>query len=329
MERILEIAENIFQMRIPIPDNPLGNINAYLIRTEEGSILVDTGWNTDDAFNSLRTQMKTYGVNFSDLKYIFITHIHPDHYGLVGRLEQFTDAKLIIHKDDKALLASRYIHTDELVDDMTDWLRINGVPDEEQTYFSRASLSILGYIDVALPDIVVNGGEKIKVGSFDFEIIWTPGHSPGHICLYEENMGILIAGDHVLEKISPNISMNSQTVNNPLVDYLSSLNKLKNLKVDLVLPGHGRVFNNFSKRIDELLIHHENRLIEMLKNFRKEPLTAYQIAKNTTWFLPWEKLPLFSKRVAVTETLAHLELLVSRGYLRKMKKVGIIYYSLR
>ncbi len=322
----MNIAENIYQMRIPIPDNPLGYINTYLIKSDEGSILVDTGWNTEEAFNSLRDRMNSYGVNFSDLKYIFITHIHPDHYGLVGRIDKFTDAKLIIHKNDKDLLNSRYIQTEDLVDDMTEWLRINGVPEEEQTYFSRSSLSILGYIDVAMPDLVVNGGEKITLGDNDFEIIWTPGHSSGHICLYEKNQKSLFAGDHILEKISPNISMNNQTVNNPLVDYMNSLNLMKKLEVDRVLPGHGKVFSSFSARIDQLLIHHENRLIEMLENFQGEPLTAYQIAVRTTWFLPWEKLPPFSKRVAVTETLAHLELLMTRGSLSKKQKAGIMYY---
>ena len=96
-------------MKIPIPDNPLGNINAYLIKSDEGSMLVDTGWNTSVAFESLVNQMKSHGVDLSDLKYIFITHIHPDHYGLAGKLANYTNAKLIIHEKDKELLDSRYI----------------------------------------------------------------------------------------------------------------------------------------------------------------------------------------------------------------------------
>ncbi len=324
----MKIAENIYQMRIPIPDNPLGYINAYLIKSDEGSILVDTGWNTEDAFVTLYSQLEEYGVTFSDLKYIFMTHIHPDHYGLVGRIEKYTDAKLIIHKCDKDLLNSRYIQTDDLVDDMTEWLGINGVPDEEQTFFSHASLNILGYVDVAMPDIVVNGGERINLGEFNFEVIWTPGHSPGHICLYEKKNKLLLAGDHILEKISPNISLNSQTVNNPLEEYMNSLSKMKNLQVDLVLPGHGKVFSGFKVRLDQLLEHHENRLMEMMKAFRSVPLTAYQIAVQTNWFLPWEQLPPFSKRITVTETLAHLELLVSRGFLEKKQQAGIFHYFL-
>ncbi len=324
----MKVTENIYQMRIPISDNPLQFINSYLIKSDEGSILVDTGWNTEEAFNSLRTQMESYGVSFSDLKYIFMTHIHPDHYGLVGRIEKFTDAKLIIHELDKAILNARYIQTDNLVDEMTEWLKINGVPEAEQTSFSHASLKMLGYVAVALPDIVLSGGEKINLGDNTFEVIWSPGHSPGHICFFEENKKLLIAGDHILEKISPNISMNNPTTNNPLVDYMKSLEEMKNLDVEFVLPGHGKVFSNYRERMDQLLLHHENRLLEMLTYFEKGPATAYQIAFDTKWYLPWEELPMFSKRVAVTETLAHLELLVTRGSLEKKNQTGIIFYHL-
>ena len=324
----MKITENIFQMRIPIPDNPLKIINSYLIKSDEGSILVDTGWNTEEAFTSLFSQMESHSVSFSDLKYIFMTHIHPDHYGLVGRLEKFTDAKLIIHELDKAILNARYIQTDDLVDDMTEWLKINGVPKAEQTSFSHASLKMLGYVDVAIPDIVVSGGEKITLGENIFKIVWSPGHSPGHICFYEEKKKLLIAGDHILEKISPNISMNNPTTKNPLVDYMKSLEEMKKLDVELVLPGHGRVFSNYQERVGQLLIHHEKRLLEMMTYFEKGPATAYHIAIDTKWYLPWEELPMFSKRVAVTETLAHLELLVDRGALSKKEQAGIIYYFL-
>jgi len=324
----LEILKDVYQMKIPIPDNPLGSINAYLIKTDEGSMLVDTGWNTPIAFDALVNQMQSHGVSLADLKYIFITHIHPDHYGLVGRLDKLTDAKLIIHEKDKELLDSRYIQTDELVDDMEDWMKVNGVPAEEQVHFSRASLGILGYVHVAMPDIVVKGGEKIQLNGFNFEVIWTPGHSPGHICLYEVEKKFLIAGDHILQKITPNISLNNASQDNPLIDYLKSLEDLKLLDVNLVLPAHGDSFSNYLERIDQIKQHHEDRLNEMVKLFNNEPKSAYQIAVETKWYLAWDQLPLFSKRVAVTETLAHLELLVTRGKLNKKQQSGIIRYFL-
>ncbi len=323
----MEIIKNVHQLKIPIPNNPLENINAYLINTPQGSLLIDTGWNTQAAFQSLKTQVESTGVTLADIHYIAITHIHPDHYGLVGRLEKHTPAKLIIHEIERSFLDSRYLHTEQLLAEMEHWLRMNGVPAEERATFSKASLGILGLVEVALPDLEVKGGEHIQLGDFDLEILWTPGHSPGHICFYEKNRKILFAGDHILQKTTPNISMNNPTATNPLVDYIQSLNQMKSREIDLILPGHGDPFTGFSERAQHLIQHHERRLQEMLNLFQNEPKTAYQISLATQWFLPWEKLPAFSKRMAVTETLAHLELLFERGRLKKSLQSDIVWYS--
>jgi glyoxylase-like metal-dependent hydrolase (beta-lactamase superfamily II) len=313
-------------MKIPIPNNPLGNINAYLINTPDGSLLIDSGWNTEEAFESLKTQIESTGVTLADIKYIAITHIHPDHYGLVGRLEKYNQAKLIIHKIERSFLNARYLNTEELLNEMEHWLRINGVPANDHAAFTQESLAFLGLVDTALPVQEVQGGEHILLDDFDLKIVWTPGHSPGHICFYEQNRKILFAGDFILEKITPNISMSNQTSSNPLINYINSLNQVKSFDIDHILPGHGKSFTGFSERANQLIAHHEQRLEEMLALFQNEQKTAYQISLATKWFLPWERLPAFSKRMAVTETLAHLELLFARGSLQKRDQSGCIWY---
>jgi len=328
MEFFLEVAKNVFQLKLPIPDNPLGTINAYLIKTNEGSMLVDTGWNAPNTYETLIDKMKSYGVGLNDIRYIFITHIHPDHYGLVGKLESVTDSKLIIHKLDRDLLHSHYLQPSGLVDDVEAWLQKNGVPAETKTMYSRSSLNVLGYVQVAMPNMVVEGGERIRLGDFNFEIVWTPGHSPGHICLYEVNQKFLISGDHILEKITPNISLNFEGMRNPLPDYLDSFQTLRELDVELVLPAHGDIFTSYYERIDQIIHHHLERMDGMISLFNEGSQTGYQIAKLTKWYLPWEDLPMFSKKVAVTETLAHLELLVTTGRLSKQESGGVIMYSL-
>jgi glyoxylase-like metal-dependent hydrolase (beta-lactamase superfamily II) len=323
----MEVLPNIYQLRIPIPDNPLGFINAYLVKTTDGCLLIDTGWNTDQAFEALSQQLAEAGVTFEDLKYIAITHVHPDHYGLVGRVEKFTRAKLIIHQLERSLLVSRYVSYDGLLEEMDRWLEINGVPSDDRPALQLASMEILGLVEVAMPDQVVHGGEHLCLGDFDLEIIWTPGHSPGHICLYDRSRKVLFSGDHILEKTTPNVSMNSQTISNPLVDYLNSLHQIAHYSVEVILPAHGKPFNGFQERLLEIEHHHEVRLNEMLAMFNGEQKTAYHIATDTTWFMPWEQLPPFSKRMAVTETLSHLELLLARGLLTKTMENGIVWYS--
>lgn len=323
----MEILPNIHLLKIPIPDNPLGFINAYLVKSSDGSLLIDTGWNTDQSFEALTRQLAEAGVTLSDLKYIVITHVHPDHYGLVGRLAKLTPAKLIIHEIERALLYSRYVDFKPLLEEMDCWLEINGVPAEERPKLQLASMEILGLVQVAMPDQLVHGGEHLRFGELDLEIIWTPGHSPGHICLFDRARGLFFSGDHILEKTTPNVSMNSQTITNPLVNYLNSLRQIAKLPVELVLPSHGEPFTGFQARVKEIETHHENRLKEMLAMFDDGPKTAYEIATHTTWFLPWNELPSFSKRMAVTETLSHLELLLARAQLTKTNQNGIVRYA--
>ncbi len=327
----MEVAPGIHLLRVPIPNNPLGFINAYLVKTSDGCILVDAGWNTQEAYEALAGQLAAMGVGFGDLHYIVITHAHPDHYGLVGRLVPQTSARLVIHEIEKSFLEPRYLHSDGLLTEMDHWLRINGVPADVRPMMSRGSMEVLGLVAVAMPDQIVSGGEHLQLGDFDFEILWTPGHSRGHICLYEPNRRVLISGDHVLPKTTPNVSMHMQSGGNPLADYLAALDRVAELPVDLVLPSHGDPFTDLPGRVAAIKEHHERRKAEMLAALADGPRTAYQVASVISWStggLPWEKLQPFLRRMAVTETLAHLELFFAQGSIGKTLKDGIVYYRL-
>jgi len=326
----MEITQGVHQIKVPIPDNPLGFINAYLVKTREGSLLVDTGWNTDEAFDTLEQQIHAAGSGWQDLRYIVITHAHPDHYGLVGRLVKLTPAKLVIHAIERSFVEPRYLNYDPLLDEMAEWLRINGVPERVCSTLSRASMAVLGMVAVAAPNQIVHGGEHLCLEGFDFEILWTPGHSAGHICLYERERRLLFSGDHVLPKITPNVSMHSQSIGNPLADYLSALHKVSNLPVDFVFPAHGEVFTDLHGRIEEIIQHHDERQAEILSVMTGDPHTAFQVAESIRWStggIPFAKLPPIQMRMAVTETLAHLELLSAKGGLEKSFINGLVWYT--
>ena len=326
----MEVAPGIHLLKVPIPGNSLGFINAYLVKSGNESMLIDTGWNTDESFNSLTSQLNEVGASYEGLKYIAITHTHPDHYGLVGRLEKFTKAELVIHELERSLLKPRYTHTEHVLDDMQQWLEINGVPDASRPLLQNASMSMLGLVAVALPDIIVRGGEHLKVGDFDLEILWTPGHSPGHICFYERNQQILFSGDFILPRITPNISMHAKTIGNPLVDYINALRQVVKLPTKLVLPSHGDPFEDLPRRANEILKHHETRMQDILKVFNGKPETAYQVASQIPWSkkgTQWNDLSPLDKRMAITETLAHLELMTARGTLMKDLTNGLVWYE--
>jgi glyoxylase-like metal-dependent hydrolase (beta-lactamase superfamily II) len=171
------------------------------------------------------------------------------------------------------------------------------------------------------PDTEVKGGEALHIGSFSFEIIWTPGHSPGHICLYEPNHKVLFTGDHILPTITPNVSIHAQTHGSPLGDYMRSLEKLEDLDVKYVLPAHEFDTKELKKRIHEIHEHHEVRLNEMMGCVDRGGSTAWDVAGRVKWatgmladFEP------FMQRAAVGETIAHLEYLFEQGRLAKVMR---------
>lgn len=328
-----EITSGIYHLPIPLGNSPLGYVNSYLIQTENGGLLIDPGWNTEEAFKSLEKQLAEIGIRLEDISQIVVTHVHPDHYGMAGRLKQISGAKIALHYLEEEYIESRYVNMDGLLEQLARWLAINGVPDGELSSLQTASTGVARFVVPVLPDITLRGGETIAAGSFSFKVLWTPGHSPGHIVLYEPARKIMIAGDHILPGITPNIALHPQSGSNPLGAYLNSLSAVRDLEVDLVLPGHKQPFNNLPARIDEIIRHHQQRGSEIAEMVRGKAKTAYQIATETIW-LPntggtrWQDLSPLDRRLAVLETLSHLEFIRSGGRVEKFSRDGLVYYRL-
>src|SRR3990172_4569551 len=249
----MEIAPGVHQLKIPIPDNPLGSINSYLIQGDKGCLLIDTGWNTDEAFHRLEEELRQIGLWFQDITLIVITHVHPDHYGLAGRIKQTAPTRFAFHLWEKALIESRYIQFAELEAKIGRFLRSHGIPEDIAAPLQTASRPALDFVTVAWPDEVLYGGETLTFGEFQLEVLWTPGHAPGHVCLYEPAKKLLFAGDHILPTITPNVHYHLQSGSNPLSDYLNALRQLQRLPVDLVLPAHEHIFTDMGERIQAII----------------------------------------------------------------------------
>ncbi len=326
------IPEGVHKIRVPLTGSPLGWVNSYVIRTDEGYTLVDVGWDMPDALAALRKGLDDLSIPLESIRRLIITHNHPDHYGLAGRLVQLASCGVTMHKLDAIHIESRYVNMTALQGEMEHWLRIHGAPSSELMAMVKGSEAILERVNIVKPDIQVSGGEKIAAGKLEWEIIWTPGHSVGHICLYEHTRKAFLSGDHILNPISPSIGLHAESMGNPLSDYLSSLAAIRERDVEVVLPAHGDEFRGFRERIDELISHHEGRLEEICGIIDREgPRTAYETASQMRWrseggFGEW---PPFQRRMATTEALAHLELLVSRGTVRRViADGGLVRYAL-
>ncbi len=326
-----EVTPGIHWLKLPITmaESTLTHVNAYLIQGDSGYLLVDTGWNTDETFDALQKQLAEIGADIKEISQILVTHVHPDHYGLAGRVRQLSGAVFALHDIEKGFIEPRYIKMDQLLEQTARWLSINGVPPDETADMRDATVGLQQYIVPTYPDITLHGGETIATGRFTFQVLWTPGHSSGHVCLYEPQKKVLISGDHILPTITPNIGSHPQSIENPLGKYLNSLNDVKELDIELVLPGHEKPFTQLRPRIDELIQHHEERNLEILATLKGEPKTAYQIARRITWGIAdsWQNMPSFHQRMAIFETLAHLELMTVNGWVDKISRDSVIYYQ--
>ncbi len=175
---------------------------------------------------------------------------------------------------------------------------------------------------------MLHGGEEIKAGRYTWEVIWTPGHSPGHMCFYDRAKKIMITGDHILPTISPNVSLHPEATGNPLHEYITSLRKIRAYDVEIALPAHEYDFIDLDARIQELEEHHLERMEEMLTGMNGQPKTAYEVAGHVKWvtgdfasFHPW------MKRAAIGETLAHLEHMVMEGIVERIFEDGKQFYK--
>jgi glyoxylase-like metal-dependent hydrolase (beta-lactamase superfamily II) len=325
-----EVFPGIHWLQLPITmkQSSLAFINVYLVEGTDGYLLVDSGWNTEESFIALKKGMAKIGAEVKDISQIVVTHVHPDHYGMAGRIKKLSGATISMHHIEKDFIRPRYIDMEALLHLTDRMLLANGVPRSEMVRMRDATLGLEQYIVPAMPDRVLHEGEGITTGKFNFRIIWTPGHSSGHICLYEPDKKVLFSGDHILPKITPNIGVHPQSIENPLGRYLKSLQDMRQMDVALTLPGHDKPFTNLRLRIDEIIHHHEVRNQEILTVMGPDRRTAYYIARKITWGdnSHFQDLPDFHKRIAIFETLAHLEMMTAENLLHKQPVKGIISY---
>ena len=321
-----EILPDLYRIEIPLPKSPLKSLNSYLIKDGERSLIIDTGMNREECLRPMRASLEKLDVDLSKTDF-FITHLHADHLGLVGRLATAT-SKVYFSETEVSIVGSQAVG--ERWQELNAFWQSNGFPEDE---LKRVWESHPGYRyspKGQLDFCIVKEGDTIEIGGYSFRCIETPGHTPGHMCLYEADKKILVAGDHILIDITPNITCWLE-LKNALGAYLASLEKVYPLDVNLVLPGHRSIWNDHKRRIRELQEHHQNRLSEALSALEDGDKSAWEVAPYIAWDIDcnsWEEFPSVQKWFAVGETIAHLDYLAADGKIRKKTKDHTISYSL-
>jgi glyoxylase-like metal-dependent hydrolase (beta-lactamase superfamily II) len=320
-----EILPSLYRIEVPLPGSPLRATNSYVIKGAEQSLIIDTGWNREDCMATLVSGLKECDVDLEKSDF-FITHMHADHSGLVSILTR-EGTKIYFGQADADVI--RYT-TPEHWDKMIDFASKCGFPREELEKAIGNHPGRRYSPDNSLNLHILKDGDTVSIGDYLFECIETPGHTAGHICLYEPSKKIFICGDHILLDITPNITLSSEE-RNPLKEYLVSLDKVYDLDVELVLPGHRSIFKNQKERIQELRQHHQTRLEEVISILAKGKQNAFQIASQMTWdisYKSWDLFPPAQKLFAFGEALAHLKFLEEEGKVeRELGGEGLISFT--
>jgi glyoxylase-like metal-dependent hydrolase (beta-lactamase superfamily II) len=324
-----QILPGIYRIEIPLPGSPLKALNAYVLKSPDRFLIIDTGWNRDECLRSMLSGLQELKVNLSKTDF-FITHLHADHIGLVEKLMLGT-SKVYLGEIDASVAISIRTRTKERLDRLYRMHPSHGFPKAE---LRRAVENHPGFhYGSPLPfDFNILRGEDIlELGNYSFQCIETPGQSLGHMCLYEARKKILFAGDHILFDITPNITRWPE-MENPLEKYLSSLEKVYSLDVKLLLPGHRRLMNNHRARSEELREHHKKRLNEAIHALELGEKTAWEVAPHLSWNIhsnAWERFPSIQEWFALGETIAHLEYLEACGCTMSRVHKKKLMFSLR
>lgn len=304
-----KVTENIYLLSIPVPYG-MSQVNCFLFRGENGFTLVDTGSPGQEG-KEIWEKLISSGII---IEKIVLTHYHIDHLGLARWFQQKHHIPIYISSLGFREMQKRRNHDYE--EFVINLFNKNGLPDgvlrrpEDYSYFYQFE-----------PDELFEDGEHIMLGNDIYEAIWTPGHSVDQFCFYNKRYETMVVGDHILEKISPVILLESHADKNPLKDYFKSLDEVEKYSVKHILPGHGRVIKDLPKRTEKIKSGHHHRMGQILDLVKKEGKTAWQITQETYGSSGAGKF--FSPFMATITRCIYLE---SHGKLESILKDGKIYY---
>ena len=319
-----QIYDDIYKIIVPLPENPLKNLNCYLILGER-NLLIDSGFNCRECYEKLTSELNTLDIDM-DRTDLFITHGHGDHYGLTAKLKRKWNTVFCSRIDGGIINSSISDNYWNNLDDLFTqygFARVN--KDRNVNYHPGKEYNT----DEKIEFNYVDDNTILNIGKYNFKCIETPGHSPGHVCLYEKNEKILFSGDHILQTITPHISI-EQNFLNSLDAYLKSLELIKRLDIEKTFPSHREDVKDIYQRSNELIIHHKNRLAEILNIMGNRTLNAYEVAEEMAWDTvekSWKDFPIEQKWFAMGESIAHLVHLYNNGSLHIDNRDNIYYFT--
>ena len=323
-----EVYQNIWQQQIPLRGNPLKELNCYIIKGENRNLVVDTGFNQAEGRELLLGALEELGCDL-DQTDVFLTHLHVDHSGLVGAIKN-PNNKAYTSASDGAMVNAPFRKASDKGPEIV-------IPRDVRMGFSADDGDVAGSLpavfnrtDVEIDFTTVAEGDVIDIGGFTFTVVDFAGHTPGQVGLYEPTKKILFPGDHILGKITPNITFWSFEFD-ALGTYMQNLKKAREMDVDYLFAAHRFYVENHAERVDQLLAHHDRRLAEVLDILSSGEKTVYQVASDMKWDFAggnFLEFPVTQKFFAAGEAMSHLEHLLFQGKVQREERESVLYYSL-
>ena len=320
-----QLLENIYMETIPLPGSPLKWINSYIITDGDHGPLIDTAFNHRESEAKILSCLAEVGLTIEQTD-IFLTHMHVDHSGLCERLKRPSNRVFASPLDSKAInMFQQPPYWDWII--MTN--RYAGVPPEHQL-MPEGHVAFRYRPDREMDFDIISVGDRVSIGGYDFEVVDLQGHTPGQIGLYDREQSILFCGDHILDRITPNITA-WDLKTDYLGVYLENLKRVKSWNVTHLFTSHRELPDDVNGRIDQLIAHHQRRIQEVVDILKqKQSSTAYEVARQMHWSIPggFDEFPTMQKWFACSEALTHLQYLAFHGLASRSEASEPIWFSL-
>lgn len=307
-----EIPAGVLWAQLPTPF-PVGPVNCFLL-PEDPVTLVDPGMVMPESIALLEGLLASAGLQMAEVRQIFVTHGHPDHYGAAGWVAERSGAKILCGEAERPKLLN------QLRPAYLELLTELGLPANVSETFPTLREATRELIQTPEPASLRHpaDGDRLAAGGRQWTVIETPGHAAGHISLWDPDAGVLFSGDHLLPKITPNpaLELDEETLGwrRSLIEYLESLPRFIVLDPSVVLPGHGPAFTDVAQLVERMRSHHVDRAERVLALVAEmgSP-TPYEVAMRLFPFLEG-----FGVLLGVSEAIGHLDLLVVEGRIRQV-----------
>jgi glyoxylase-like metal-dependent hydrolase (beta-lactamase superfamily II) len=311
------VAPGVSRIPLPLPHDSLRAVNAYAIVSASEVAIIDGGWALADSEALLERALGQLGCDLGAVTGFYVTHAHRDHYtqAVAVRRRLGTRVSLGVHEQPNLRRLQGPYHSLRAQLELLVSAGASGLAARIEAARSRHPVDDGNWAD---PDDWLADQQSVELPGRSLTVIHTPGHTRGHIIFADRTAGIAFTGDHVLPHITPSIGFEPAATGRPLHDFLASLALVKALPDARMLPAHGPVGASVHRRVDELLTHHGERLDACAREIEAGAHTAFEVAERLPWTRRARRLPELdghNQLLAVLETMAHLDVLVTRGRL--------------